>query len=99
MQARRSRRTRSLADVIADLLKQKKWQSGLREAEVQLKWAEVVGPEIASHTTPLSLRKGRLEIHCDHDVWRTELQYLKPEILKRIAEIEGEGVVKEIFLK
>jgi predicted nucleic acid-binding Zn ribbon protein len=38
-------------------------------------------------------------VECDHDVWRTELSFLKPEILKRIAEVQGEGVVKEIFLK
>jgi predicted nucleic acid-binding Zn ribbon protein len=89
----------SLADALAQILGKRSWQNGLREAEIALHWPEIVGPEIATRTTPVKLIRGKLEVRCEHDVWRTELQFLKPEILKRIAEIEGEGVVKEIFLK
>lgn len=88
-----------LGDLLERLLKQPKFRQGIRGAQVKLRWAEIVGPEIAARARPVKLDKGRLTVHCDHDVWRTELAYLKPEILKRIAEVEGRGVVKEIFLK
>jgi predicted nucleic acid-binding Zn ribbon protein len=88
-----------IADILERILGDRKFRQGVRKAEITLRWSEIVGPEIAARTRPVHLSRGRLLIECDHDVWRTELSFLKPEILKRIAEVEGEGVVKEIFLK
>jgi predicted nucleic acid-binding Zn ribbon protein len=95
----RHKKRQHIAEILADFLGQKKWQSGLRNARLKLCWAEIVGPEIAERAQPVRLSQGRLLVHCDHDVWRTELNYLKPELLKKIAELMGEGVVKEIYLK
>ncbi|MBU0508319.1 DUF721 domain-containing protein [bacterium] len=85
--------------MLEKLFEQKKWRQGIRAARLRLSWEEVVGPQVAAHTKPEHLSRGRLYVSCDHDVWRTELAYLKPELLKRIAEAVGEGVVKEIFLR
>lgn len=68
-------------------------------ARLRLLWAELVGPLIAEHTQPHKLYGSQLEVHCDHEVWRTRLQYLEPELLKRIAEGMGEGVVTNIRLR
>jgi predicted nucleic acid-binding Zn ribbon protein len=95
----RSHKIQKIDAVLSSLLTQKKWRQGLLEAKLRLMWPELVGPEIAARTEPKKIYRNELIIHCDHDVWRTELQYLKPELLKRIAEGMGEGVVKEIFLK
>jgi predicted nucleic acid-binding Zn ribbon protein len=93
------RHYKSISVLLEQILGKKAWKGQLQEAEIKLRWPEIVGPEIAARTQPKKLYKNKLEVHCDHDVWRSELQFLKPEILKRIAEIEGEGVVKEIYLK
>ena len=95
----RSKNTIHIADLLKRVLGDRKFRQGVRKAEIALHWTEIVGPEIASRTRPVKLFRGRLIVECDHDVWRTELSYLKPEILRRIAEVEGEGAVKEIFLK
>jgi predicted nucleic acid-binding Zn ribbon protein len=95
----RLKRTLSIREILDRLISQKRWRTGLLAASVRLRWEEIVGPEIAGRAQPLGLTRGRLLVHCDHDVWRTELQYLKPELLKRIAEVVGDGVVKDIFLK
>ena len=97
--AYRSNRIRRIDDVLASLLKQKRWRSGLLFARLEQEWPQIVGKEIASHAVPASFFRHRLEITCDHDVWRAELQFLKPELLARLAEALGEGVVKEIWLK
>jgi predicted nucleic acid-binding Zn ribbon protein len=89
----------SIGDLLDRLLGQKSWQRGVQAARIRILWNEIVGPEIAARAQPQKLERGRLIVHCDHDVWRTELMYLKPELLKRIAEVMGDGVVKEIFLK
>lgn len=95
----RSSRIRRIDDVLASLLKQKRWRNGLLLARMHQDWPQIVGRKIASHAQPAHFSRGRLEIACDHDVWRAELQFLKPELLARLTEAFGEGVVKEIWLK
>jgi predicted nucleic acid-binding Zn ribbon protein len=95
----RHKKIQKIDAILESLLQQKKWQHGLLEARLKLIWTDLVGPEIAARAQPTKIYRGRLVIHCDHDVWRTELVYLEPELLKRIAEGMGEGVIKEIYLK
>ena len=59
----------------------------------------MVSPEIAAHAQPVRLYRNRLEVRCDHDVWRTELTYLRPELIQRINEVLGEPLVEEIWLR
>ncbi len=96
---RRSNRILRIDDVLASLLGQRKWRTGLALAEIQQDWPHIVGPEIAAHAKPVHLARGRLDVACDHDVWRAELQFLKPELLARLEEALGPGVVKDIWLK
>ena len=92
--------TKKISSLLEQILARKKsWQNGLRLADLELHWSEMVGTEIAARTRPIKLWKGRLDVQCDHDVWRAQLQFLKPELLKRIEERAGADVVKEIFLK
>jgi predicted nucleic acid-binding Zn ribbon protein len=95
----RTNRILRIDDVLSSLLGQRKWQSGLTFALIQREWAEIVGPEIAAHAKPAHLARGRLDVVCDHDVWRTELQFLKPELLARLNEALGNERIKEIWLK
>jgi len=95
----RTGKPKRIDTLIERLLSQKKWRQGIKAARLRLSWVEVVGGQIAAHTTPERLHKGKLYVACDHDVWRTELTYLKPELLKRIGEAVGHGVVREIFLR
>ncbi len=95
----RPSRATSIASVVERLLGRKSWQGPVTCARIQQQWVEIVGPVNAQHTRPELLTRGLLYVTCDHDTWRTELQYLKPEMLKRIAEVVGEGAVKDVFLK
>ena len=95
----RSNRILRIDDVLSSLLKQRKWRTGLTFAIIRREWREIVGPEIAAHATPTHFARGRLDIACEHDIWRAELQFLKPELLARLNEALGEGTVKEIWLK
>lgn len=95
----RQRKIVPIQEAVQQLLNRKSWQGHVLASRVSLEWKEIVGPEIAARTRPERLAHGKLYIECEHDVWRTELQYLKPEILKRVAEVVGEGVVKDVYLK
>ena len=95
----RSNRIRRIDDILASLLRQKKWRAGLIFARIQKEWPQIVTPEVAAHAKPEHFSRGRLDIVCDHDVWRAELQFLKPELLARLTEAFGEGIVKDIWLR
>lgn len=96
---KKERHAISISSAVEQLLARKSWKGHVMASRVSLEWNEIVGPEIAARTRPERLDHGRLYISCEHDVWRTELHYLKPEILKRVAEVLGEGVVKDVFLR
>jgi hypothetical protein len=48
-------------------------------------WAELVGPDVAAHATPRSLRDGVLIVGVDHPAWATSLRLLSADLLRRIA--------------
>lgn len=84
--------------VIEALIRDKKYQKGLRLALIEERWDEIVGEQIAKYAHVQGLERGRLMIKCEHDVWRATLHHTKPELLGRIEQVVGKGVVKEIFL-
>ena len=49
------------------------------------RWAELVGPDVAAHATPRSLRDGVLTVVVDHPAWATSLRLLSADLLRRIA--------------
>jgi predicted nucleic acid-binding Zn ribbon protein len=59
-------------------------------------WAEVVGGAIADHARIRSLRGTVLTVGVESGPWATELRYLEREVLARIDEIVGPGVVTEM---
>lgn len=89
----------TLAQAITEFSRSRRIEKRLREADLFRRWPEIVGSRIARRAKPVRLRRGRLVIECSDAVWRTELQFLKPELLEKISHTIGEGVVKEIFLK
>lgn len=60
------------------------------------RWGDVVGPEVAAHAHPRSLRGGVLTVAVDAAAWATELRYLEPKLLARIDEHVGAGTVTEL---
>jgi predicted nucleic acid-binding Zn ribbon protein len=55
-----------------------------------------VGPEVAAHAQPSSLRDGVLRVRADSPVWATEIGYLGEEIRNRANAAAGRAVVTEV---
>ena len=55
------------------------------------RWSALVGPVIASHAHPVSLRDDLLVVNVDDPTWGTELRYRAQELLARIAGNVGHG--------
>jgi predicted nucleic acid-binding Zn ribbon protein len=85
-----------LGKLAEKLLADRGWRKPLTEASVLGRWDELVGPDIAEHSTPVSLRDGELVVAATSTAWATQLRTLQRELLRRIAAGVGAGVVKRI---
>ena len=65
-------------------------------AKVWAEWRGIVGPGIAAHADPTSLRGGVLRIRVDSPTWATELGYLAGEIKGRVNRALGSPLVREV---
>jgi predicted nucleic acid-binding Zn ribbon protein len=72
------------------------WSQHLSGGAVFGRWAELVGPEVAQHATPLSLRDGELTVQAESTAWATQLRLLQRDLLARIAAGAGRGVVTRL---
>jgi len=68
-------------------------------SEVFTRWPEVVGPEVAAHSEPRSVRDGTLVIAVDQPAWGTQLRFLGTELLTRVREATGCSDVTQIQVK
>jgi Dna[CI] antecedent DciA-like protein len=59
-------------------------------------WEEIVGPEVAARSQPLSLRDGVLRIQTDSPAWAAEVRYLAPELLRRANAALGRELAREL---
>jgi hypothetical protein len=64
-------------------------------AQVMADWASIVGPKLASVTSPRRLSAGKLVIACAGPV-AMELQHLAPELISRINTHLGAAVIERL---
>ena len=62
-------------------------------------WEEAVGPAVAAHCRPLSLREGVLTVSVEQAAWATQLRYLGADIVRRLGEVAGEGLVTRLEIR
>ena len=62
-------------------------------------WDELVGSPLASHARPVVLHAGELVIEVDEPGWATQVRYFQDELLRRCAEVAGEGTVVRIRVR
>lgn len=59
-------------------------------------WRDIVGPAVAAHAEPTSLRDGVLRVRTDSPAWATEIGYLADEIRTRANAVTGKALVSEV---
>lgn len=63
------------------------------------RWASLVGEQVAEHAKPARLRHGTLTVDVDDPVWATQLRWLEHDLVARLAEAVGAGVVERIDVR
>ncbi len=95
----RSRKIELLSRTITKLLNARGWSGQLKEYRVLGIWERCVGPGIAAHAQPLSIRGKRLTVVVDSSAWMQQLSLLRPEIAEKLNRSLGENAVDGITLR
>jgi predicted nucleic acid-binding Zn ribbon protein len=84
---------KKLRDILDPFARRVGMDAGAATGRVWSEWQSIVGPDIADHAEPTSLRRGVLRIRTDSPVWATELTYLSEEIRRRVNDALGRDEV------
>lgn len=84
---------------IARLVADRGWEEVVTRSAAVARWAEVVGPEIAAHTTAESCIDGVLLVQAESTSWATQLRLLAASIVKAINTECGHGTVTRIDVR
>ena len=95
----RRSKTISLAEAIKDYIREMNLDNKLREVGIIDSWESMVGKAIASRTTKVYIKDGRLYVHLKSSIVRNELMMIREALRERLNENAGAEVIKEIILK
>jgi predicted nucleic acid-binding Zn ribbon protein len=82
-----------LGSVSRELAGTRGWSAKVAEGTVFGSWRTVVGDQIADHAVPTALREGVLSVTAETTAWATQLRMMQRQLLAKIAEAVGDGVV------
>ena len=91
-----SRDPQTLGSLTAQLAKSRGWAPKVAEGSVFGQWASVVGEQIAEHATPTTLSDGILTVEAESTAWATQLRMVQPQLLAKIADAVGHGIVTSL---
>jgi predicted nucleic acid-binding Zn ribbon protein len=83
-------------EFLAAILRQAGATEGIDEERLRGMWKEVAGDFIARHATPVSLKNGCLTLHVLQPAMRFHLEQSRAELLRKVQQAAGSGVVKSI---
>jgi predicted nucleic acid-binding Zn ribbon protein len=86
----------SASSTIDSLMADFRWQSQMEEAELFVRWSEIVGDLNAKNTQPENLANGKLTVRCKSTAWATQLRLMQTQILEKITSSFPELEIKSI---
>lgn len=98
---RRGRRDdpQSLTSAIDGLISEQGWAHAAAVGSVFGHWAQIVGADLAAHTTPESLTDGELTIAADSTAWATQVRLLAGQLVHRLNVELGDGSVRRVKVR
>lgn len=85
-----------IGDQVDSIVSDRGWNVDVAAGSVMGRWPQIVGPEVAGHTKPVTFEDGVLTVRCDSTAWATQLRLLQSQLLGRIADDIGPGIVAEL---
>jgi predicted nucleic acid-binding Zn ribbon protein len=88
----------SINSVISELVTTRQWQQGIAEGSLFTEWVEVVGRDIGSHSTPISLVDGLLTVQASSSAWATQLTLMNSQLLTTIRSSAPGALVEDVHV-
>ena len=88
-----------VGDILNQIIKTNKLESGLDQVSVIDAWKSLMGNGVNNYTRNVALRNNTLYVELTSSVLREELSYGKDKIIKMINEELGKEVVKDVVLR
>jgi predicted nucleic acid-binding Zn ribbon protein len=88
----------SLSSVLSELVTVRDWRQGIAEGSLFTEWVTVVGSDVGSHSTPISLVDGVLTVQASSTAWATQLTLMASTLLKTISNSAPGALVEEIMV-
>ena len=87
-----------LNTVLDELVTKRDWRQGIAEGSLFTEWADVVGQDVGTHSTPISLVDGLLTIQATSSAWATQLTLMANNLLQTISNSAPGALVEEIVV-
>ncbi len=88
-----------LGSAIDGLLDTRGWQQQAAMGSVFGRWAEIVGQDLAAHTSPDGFADGELSVTADSTAWATQVRLLAPALVARLNAELGQGTVRRVKVR
>lgn len=85
-----------IGGLVSSLIQERGWKSGIAEGTLYTTWTEIVGADIAAHTTPLSILEGVLTVQTSSTAWATQLTMVANDLLATIQKSASGALVESL---
>jgi len=87
-----------IGNILSELIDTRDWRKGIAEGNLFSDWREIVGADIADHSTPITLFEGKLTIQTSSTAWSTQLRLMSSELLNKIRQSAPGALVDELVI-
>jgi len=88
----------NIGAILNELVSARDWRQGIAEGNLFSDWQEIVGADIAEHSTPITLYEGKLTIQTSSTAWSTQLRLMQGDLLKTIRQSAPGALVEELAI-
>jgi predicted nucleic acid-binding Zn ribbon protein len=92
------RHTQSIADILAEVMRDNGLEKPLMEHQVVDSWGDVMGKTVSRMTRKVELEQGVLRVYLSSAALKAHLFECRHELVKKLNEHVGGEVVKDIRL-
>ncbi|WP_432493761.1 DUF721 domain-containing protein [Kineococcus gypseus] len=94
-----ARDPQTLESTLGRLVGERGWEQPVAVGGAFGRWDAVVGPELAGHCAPESLKDGTLVVRAESTAWATQVRLLTSVLVRRLDEELGHGVVVKVVVR
>jgi predicted nucleic acid-binding Zn ribbon protein len=87
-----------IGNILNELVDSRDWRKGIAEGNLFSDWREIVGTDIADHSTPITLFEGKLTVQTSSTAWSTQLRLMSSELLNKIRQSAPGALVDELVI-